>query len=204
MVPEKLIFLPGAGGNKTFWQPVSDLIRHSSTREFVEWPGIGGVSKKLGVECIDDLATIVAEKIDKPSAIIAQSMGGVVALLSVLRRPELVTHIVLCATSGGIDVSDIRSEDWRPAYLEANPTYPHWFTDYNDDLTSKISSIGVPVLLIWGDADLLSPIAIGEKLRNTFLNSHLELIAGGDHSFANILASSVAPLIESHLKYSSQ
>jgi pimeloyl-ACP methyl ester carboxylesterase len=199
--PKKLFFLPGAGGNRSFWQPASDLVRHPATREFIEWPGIGGVVENTGIQSVDDLAHLVVNKIDSPTAIIAQSMGGVVALLSALERPEFITHIVLCATSGGIDISDIRSEDWRLNYHEANPTYPRWFTDYDGDLTEHIGSIDVPVLLIWGDADPISPIEIGQRLKALFVNSRLEVIVGGDHGLAATMATTIAPLIENHLNH---
>lgn len=203
MQPSQLIFLPGAGGNKTFWAPVSDLITQTYSRTFIEWPGIAGVKENENIKSIDDLANMVANKLDRPSAIIAQSMGGVVALLGALQRPERVTHIVLCATSGGIDVSDIQTEDWRGAYLDANPTYPKWFTHYHEDLTNRLCTLDMPVLLIWGDSDPISPIEIGERLAGKFANSHLEVIAGGDHSFANAFALDVAPLIERHIAQAS-
>jgi len=197
--PTKLIFFPGAGGNRTFWTPVSNLLNHSSIREFIEWPGINGVEEDPSIKSINDLADCVAIKIDQPTAVIAQSMGGVVGLLSILKRPELVTHLVLVVTSGGIPIDDMRSEDWRPAYIEANPTYPDWFTNYIGNLTDKLKGINIPVLLIWGDSDPISPVSIGEKLDGLFPNSQLEVIAGGDHSLANTLSKNVAPLIQKHL-----
>jgi len=199
MKPTKLVFLPGAGGNRTFWMPVANLLDHSSTREFVEWPGINGVEEDSNINSVSDLAESVATKIDQPTAIIAQSMGGVVGLLSLLKRPELVSHLVLVVTSGGVPVDDIRSEDWRPAYIEANPSYPDWFTNYTGDLTDKLSDLNLPVLLIWGDSDPISPVAVGEKLEGIFPNSQLRVIAGGDHALANTLPDIVAPLIQEHL-----
>jgi pimeloyl-ACP methyl ester carboxylesterase len=199
MEPTKLIFLPGAGGNRTFWMPVSSLLNHSSIREFIEWPGINGVEEDSSIKSISDLADCVATKIDQPTAIIAQSMGGVVGLLSIFKRPELVSHLVLVATSGGVPVDDIRSEDWRPAYIAANPSYPDWFTNYTGNLTDKLNDINIPVLLIWGGSDPISPVAIGEKLEGIFPNSQLEVIAEGDHSLANTLSTKVAPLIQEHL-----
>jgi 2-hydroxy-6-oxonona-2,4-dienedioate hydrolase len=41
-------------------------------------------------------------------------MGGVVAMMVALARPERVRRIVLTATSAGIDVTPFSSEDWRP------------------------------------------------------------------------------------------
>ena len=199
MKPTKLIFLPGAGGDKTFWAPASKLINHSSIREFIEWPGIGKAVEDSSIRSIDDLVDRVATKIDQPCVIIAQSMGGVVGILSLLKQPRFITHLVLVVTSGGINVSDIHSGDWRPAHIAANPSYPDWFTSYAGDLTDQLKNINIPVLLIWGDSDPISPVSIGEQLDGLFPNSQLEVINGGDHGLANELPQIVASLIQNHL-----
>ena len=126
-------------------------------------------------------------------------MGGVIALLAAIRRPSLVTHLVLTVTSGGIDISDLAAHDWRPAFVEANPTLPRWFTDLRLDLTSAIPSITVPSLLLWGDADPISPVAVGERLAALLPQSHLQVFPGGTHDLGHVLAKEIAPLIASHI-----
>jgi pimeloyl-ACP methyl ester carboxylesterase len=199
MEPTKLIFLPGAGGDKNFWAPASNLINHPAKRDFIEWPGIGEAKEDPNIRSFNDLVVSVTSKIDQPCAIIAQSMGGVVGVIALLKQPELITHLVLVVTSGGINVSDLHPENWRYAYKEANPSYPDWFTDYAGDLTSKLKEINIPVLLIWGDSDPISPVAIGERLNGIFPNSQLEVINEGDHALAHKLPEVVASLIYNHL-----
>ena len=126
-------------------------------------------------------------------------MGGVIALLAANRRPALVTHLVLTVTSGGIDLHDLAAQDWRPAFVEANPTLPRWFTDLRLDLTTTIPSINVPSLLLWGDADPISPVAVGERLASLLPQSHLHVFPGGNHDLGNVLAEEIAPLIASHI-----
>jgi pimeloyl-ACP methyl ester carboxylesterase len=48
----------------------------------------------------------VVQYIDEPTALIAQSMGGVIAARAALERPDMVTRLVLSVTSGGIDALD--------------------------------------------------------------------------------------------------
>jgi pimeloyl-ACP methyl ester carboxylesterase len=199
--PTKLLFLPGAGGNPSFWEPVSELLMHPASKIRLGWPGFGSVPADPLVNGIDDLVAKVISEIDQPTALIAQSMGGVIAIQVALKRPELITHLVLTVTSGGIDMSDLEVEDWRPTFLDTNPSFPRWFTDYKSDLSANLESIKIPVLLIWGDADPISPVAVGERLKGLLPFARLHVIPGGLHDLANTLASSVAPLIDEHLSH---
>jgi pimeloyl-ACP methyl ester carboxylesterase len=94
-VPGKIFFLPGALGGTGFWTPVSGLLKHPAQKIQLAWPGFGGTAPDPDIRGIDDLVDMVVAGIDQPSALIAQSMGGVVAILAALQKPELVTHLVL-------------------------------------------------------------------------------------------------------------
>lgn len=196
----KLLFLPGAGGNPAFWQPVSDRLTHPGARRLMGWPGFGSVPASPNAKGFKDLVALAVDEIDQPTAIIAQSMGGVIAVQAALRKPTLVTHLVLTVTSGGVDMSDLQVMDWRPAYFEANPNAPRWFADYAGDVSALLADIRVPVLLIWGDADPISPVSIGHRLQRLFPVSHLHIVPGGEHDLACKHASRIAPLIDAHLR----
>jgi len=198
--PTKLIFLPGAGGSPHFWQPVANLLVHPARRVHLGWPGFGAVPINPQVQSIQDLVALVVDEIDQPSALIAQSMGGVIAIQAALKRLDLVTHLVLTVTSGGVNMSDLHAEDWRPAFIEANPTFPRWFAEYKDDISCAVGSVLAPTLLLWGDADPISPVAVGLRLKELLPVSSMHVFPGGEHDLANKLALSVAPLIDAHLK----
>jgi pimeloyl-ACP methyl ester carboxylesterase len=197
--PTKLIFLPGAGGSAGFWKPVSNLLVHPASRTLLGWPGFGIEPVDPLVNGVDDLVNMVVSELDQPSAIIAQSMGGVIALQAALRRPDLITHLVLAVTSGGIDISDLGAEDWRPAFRKSNPSFPRWFIDYKLDLSSSLGLIHAPTLLLWGDADPVSPVAVGERLGKLLPHARMHVFAGGQHDLANALAPGVASRIDAHL-----
>ena len=198
--PTKLIFLPGAGGSPHFWQPVANLLVHPAPRVFLGWPGFGSVPINPKVQGIQDLVALVVDEIDQPTALIAQSMGGVIAIQAALKRPDLVTHLVLTVTSGGVNMSDLQAEDWRPAFIKANAMFPRWFAEYKDDISSAAGSVLAPALLLWGDADPISPVAVGLRLKGLLPASSMHVFPGGEHDLANKLALSVAPLIDAHLK----
>ncbi len=198
-MPSRLLFLPGASGNSRFWQPVSDLLRHEGQRIHYGWPGFGLTPPILKIGSINDLVVKVVADIDRPTALIAQSMGGVIAIRAALEKPNLVTHLVLTATSGGIDISDLGAQDWREVFHVENSTSPQWFVDYKEDLTEQLKKIKIPVLLLWGDADPLSPVAVGNRISSLLLRPELHVIPGGDHRLAKDFAHIVTPLIDQYL-----
>lgn len=196
---EKLLFLPGAAGNLQLWRPVSDALRHPAQREFLSWPGFGGAPRDPEVNGLDDLVRRVVAAITCPVDLLAQSMGGVVAIRAALEEPELVRHLVLSVTSGGIDVASLGGTDWRPGYAECNPGVPSWFLKERRDLTERLHEISCPVLLLWGDADPISPEAVGRRLAELFPRAELVVVKGGTHDLVSDKAHEVTPHIQRHL-----
>jgi len=62
-----------------------------------------------------------------------------------------------------------------------------------------VERIACPTLLIWGDADPISPLAIGQHLETRLPNARLHVIASEDHRFAENRPDEIAPLIADHL-----
>jgi pimeloyl-ACP methyl ester carboxylesterase len=197
--PARLLFLPGASGDPRFWQPVAERLVHPAERIHFGWPGFGPTPPDPAVNGIDDLVTRVTSEIERPTALIAQSMGGIIAMRAALAKPELVTHLVVTATSGGIDLDGLDAQDWRPAFHAANPLLPRWFADYTEDLTPKLRAIHAPALLLWGDADPISPVAVGRRLASLLPHAKLHVFPGGSHDLASELAGDVALLVDAHL-----
>ena len=195
----RILFLPGAGGSKTFWQPVVERLRPSWERVMLGWPGFGGNPPDPAVQGMEGLLEMVLEELERPAWLVAQSMGGVLAMQAALQRPERVKGIVLAATSGGVDVRGLGGVDWRPDYVADFPDAPSWFVDAVTDVTDRLPSVRCPVLLLFGDADPLSPVAVGEHLRSLLPASELRVIPGGDHAFAHDRPEEVAALIRGFL-----
>ncbi|ASL42626.1 Non-heme chloroperoxidase [Burkholderia sp. AD24] len=116
-------------------------------------------------------------------------MGGVIAVLAALEKPERMTHLVLTVTSGGIDMRGSGAQDWRRGFLEANSSLPDWFVSFESDLTPALERVSQPVLLLWGDADPYSPVA----------DARLHVVSGGNHDLANVHAEQLAPIVDAHL-----
>ena len=197
--PTKLLFLPGASGNTQFWHPVAQRLTHPAQQRHIGWPGFGDTPPSPDIAGMQDLATRVLTEIDQPTALVAQSMGGIVAVLAALERPELITHLTLTVTSGGVDMSDLDAQDWRSEFAAANPTLPRWFLDDRTDLTLRLAELRMPVLLLWGDADSISPVRVGKRLARLLPHAELHVFPGADHSLGFTHADEVARLIDRHL-----
>jgi len=57
----------------------------------------------------------------------------------------------------------------------------------------------VPTLLVFGDADPISPVAVGRFLLDRLPSARLEIVAGGTHDLEEEYPDLLASLIEAHL-----
>jgi pimeloyl-ACP methyl ester carboxylesterase len=192
----KTLFLPGAGGSASFWKPLAAHAQLDGI--FFTWPGLGVEPAQPNVGSISDLIDLVAHEITEPVNIVAQSMGGYVAIKLALAYPDHVKSLVLAVTSGGVPVIDLGGSDWRANYSIAFPQAARWIADPVDDLTGQIPSIEIPTLLLWGDADPISPVAVGERLMELFPNARLCVFQGADHDLAQTHLDAVAAEVGHH------
>jgi pimeloyl-ACP methyl ester carboxylesterase len=175
--------MSGAG---SFWRPVANRLPTEWEHVLLDWPGLGAVPPSPRVRSFDELVGLVLETLAVPAAVVAQSMGGVVAVRAALGAPEAVSHLVLTATSGGIDVAALGAVDWRSNYREQWPDAPKWAFDRPDDLSARLETLTTPTLLIWATRDPISPLAVGEHLATLVPNSRLTLVDTAEHMFAPI------------------
>jgi len=195
----RVVFLPGAAGSSAFWQPLSRLLPADWDRTLLDWPGLGDVPPSPEVNGFDDLVRLTLAVIDGPVDLVAQSMGGVVALRVALERPDLVRRLVLVATSGGLDLKRFGASDWRDDYVRQHPAARRFIVEQRPDLTGRLSGVRMPTLLVWGDTDPISPLAVGRHLADLLPRAELVVIPGGNHALARDRAREIAPHVLRHL-----
>jgi pimeloyl-ACP methyl ester carboxylesterase len=196
----RVLFLPGASGDGRFWRPVAERLPAEWGKTFFDWPGLGRIPARADVGSLDDLAGLVLDRAgDGPVDLVAQSMGGVVAMLVALARPTLVRRVVLTATSAGIDISPFGPEDWRPEYAQEYPGAASWILTERPDLSARLPTVAAPTLLVWSDADGISPLGVGRRLAQILPRAELVVIPGVDHMFARDHADLVVPHVLRHL-----
>jgi pimeloyl-ACP methyl ester carboxylesterase len=191
----KTLFLPGAGASASFWRPVADLTQLDAV--FFSWPGLGDEPSAQDVNGVDDLVAMVLDRMGEPVNIVAQSMGGLVAVKAVLAAPDKVKRLVLTATSGGVPV--VGGTDWRSDYYREYPRAAGWIGEVREDLSDRLVSINAPTLLLWGDNDPISLLSVGKRLLSLLPHASLHVISGGDHDLARTHAAVVADLVVRHL-----
>ncbi|RZJ12271.1 MAG: alpha/beta hydrolase [Rubrivivax sp.] len=194
-----LLFLPGITGDGAFWRPVGERLPVAWPKTYISYPGLGTQPPSPDVKGLDDLLVRAERELTHPSVVVAQSMGGVLAVQLAARHPERVTQLVLVATSGGFDVRRHGASDWRPGFVEAFPGTPAWALAPAPDLSALWPRLTMPVLLVWGDQDTISPVAAGEFLAARLPNATLRVVAGGSHALATEHPDVVAALIATHL-----
>jgi poly(3-hydroxyoctanoate) depolymerase len=195
----KILFMPGVGGDPAFWQPVADRLPATWQKALLGWPGLGNQPPAPNINGWDDLYRIVEQRIDGKVALVAQSMGGVLAMRAALAHPQSVSHLVLTATSGGIDFTPFHVQDWREEYRRSNPHAPAWIYERPPEHEADLRSLAIPTLLIWATRDPVSPPAVGRYLAGLLPDAKLLELDGDSHVFARERPDDVAHAIAAHL-----
>jgi pimeloyl-ACP methyl ester carboxylesterase len=189
-------FVPGAAGAGEFWSPVVQQLPKTWDIDVIDLPGLGAVPARAGIGSYEDLVAYVRARTSRPSALVAQSMGAYIALSFALRYPDAVTHLVLVAATGGVDVSIHGGVDWRADYISAFPTAESWARASVPDLTDRLCEIHVPVLLIWAARDVLSPISVARTIEARLRRASLVTVDSDDHWVARQFSVGVAAAIQ--------
>jgi len=195
-----IVYLPGAAGTATFWRPVAERLADLGPAVRFGWPGFGDEPEDDRIRSVADLVGWTLARMPQgASDLVAQSMGGVVAALIALDHPGRVRRLVLCATSGGVDVAALGAADWRPGYRAQLPHVPDWFVVDRTDLTARLPAIHAPTLVLHGDQDPLSTERIARFLTERIPGAARTCIPGGEHMMARDRPDELAPLIRAHL-----
>ncbi len=166
----------------------------------MDYPGLGAQPVSPSVNSLADLLALAEQRLAGPAAVVAQSMGGILGIQLAHRYPERVTHLVLTATSGGVDVSQFGAQDWRADFLQSFPDTPRWALTERPDLSRMLAAIRTPTLLLWGDEDPISPVPVGKHLATLMSNAKLSVFAKGTHSLAKEFPEEIAALIMAHVE----
>ncbi len=151
------------------------------------------------------------ETLQQPAVVLGHSMGGGIAIEIALLRPDLLSGIVLACTGcklpvsekllAGLDTDYEKTLDSIIRYCFSKTVDPELrqharlaignaspgivradFAMCNQfDRCGRLAGIRIPVLVVCGEKDVMTPIAFSEQLKDSIPNSQLEVITGGSH-----------------------
>jgi pimeloyl-ACP methyl ester carboxylesterase len=196
-------YLPGGGGRSSFWRPVADRLWRYGAPVVFGYPGFGDAPTDPGIVSLSGLYDALLSVLPDRFHLVAQSMGNVLALRIAIEKPERIASLVLCAVSGGVDVRRLGGAEWRTILQAEQPIAPTWFIEDESDFTEKLASIHIPTLLLFGDSDPLSPVRVGEFLRDNLPQAQLHVVTGGSHTMAHEEPDRIASVIAGFLTRSS-
>jgi pimeloyl-ACP methyl ester carboxylesterase len=197
---KSVLLVPGAAGAAGFWDPVIERLPASWRVRAIDLPGLGAIPARPDVSSYDDLVDYAARTITASAAVVAQSMGAFIALQLALRYPRLVTHLVLVAATGGIDVARHGGADWREEYATAYPQAQAWARAPVPDLGGQLGAIAIPVLLIWPTHDILSPLTVAHTLASRIPSTSLVTFPSDDHRVVHRFPDESAAAIRSFIE----
>ena len=206
---EPVVLVHGTGGTAESWNAQRDLLPDWYQLYLPECRGHGRTADVEGPftyeNFADDLAGFIEALELGPVRLVGWSNGASVVLRLAVRRPDLVSRLVLL--SGGVlepggqtadttalSVEPGRSwlaETWRPVYEALSPDGPRHFPVVEEKLNrmwreaipvtrDQIAALPMPLLVMQGDDDCVE-IAHSAALAGTARHGQLAVVPGTSH-----------------------
>lgn len=207
MDPPRPIFIHGAGGGSASWQHQEPRFEGCMV---LALPGHPAGSAMGSVGGYAEWVAAAVRDLPGPRVLVGHSMGAAIALQVGLDHPELVAGIVMVASGARLFVPETAFELARadfPAECERliRKGWPEidadtlaaevaameehgqdtLIQDYtaclNFDVRERLSEVAVPVLVVAGDRDELTPPTLAEELGRGLRQSIVAVVPGSGH-----------------------
>lgn len=171
MIPRRIVLLHGFTQGGAIWVPVMEAVTTRAPIDAPDLPGHGS-SSDIAMRLTDTADHLAKEY--GAGAYVGYSMGGRVALHLALAHPQLVSHLVLCSTTAGIEDPDERAARSRSDHA----------------LAEHVRTVGLETFLMeWTSQPMFASLKRSKhddevRLTNTAdgLASSLELAGTGEQS----------------------
>ena len=97
---EPLVLVHGLGGAAANWLALAPLLLPGRRLLVPELPGHGGSAPLPAAPSLNAYADRIAALMDGPADVVGHSLGGAITLRLAIRRPELVSSLVLAGAAG--------------------------------------------------------------------------------------------------------
>ncbi|HZW83108.1 MAG TPA: alpha/beta hydrolase [Candidatus Deferrimicrobium sp.] len=204
------VFVHGAGGSSGVWSKQQDGLDGLVKTVAIDLPG-HGFSSGNAFSDITDYAKLIANFIPetKPFVIVGHSMGGAIAMELSLTFPNRLLGMVLVCTGAKLKVDpnilesltlgkvptgmlerlfgdSYRYDTMQKIIGEMNKVSPHVYqADFlacnKFNRVNDLRRINIPVQIIAGEEDIMTPLKFAEFLNQNISNSKLVTIKGAGH-----------------------
>ena len=205
-----LLYIHGSGSSHELWYHQMSLEPNSFALDLPghgQSEGIAASSIDQSAQIVADfLATL---PVPQPVYLVGHSMGGAISLTCALNYPDLIDGIILTGAGPRMKVMPSFLEDLHqgkndpefirlgfspraPAamveamvrtFSEVLPSvlYADFSACNNFDVSGELAKLGLPVLLITGADDRLTPLKLSQYMSSHIKNCRLEVINGAGH-----------------------
>jgi pimeloyl-ACP methyl ester carboxylesterase len=201
---EPLVLIHGLAGSSRWWARNIDALATHFRTYTVDLAGFGS-SRRLRRFRLDDAVTLLIEWLDRNgierASFAGHSMGGLIAAQLAADAPERVERLVLVDAafltfdpglgrramgllrSIGINAIDNAPQLMRDG-LRADPISLGLATAHllRTDGRPFLANIQVPVLIVWGERDTITPLTIGQQLIANIADARLVVIPAAGHN----------------------
>jgi pimeloyl-ACP methyl ester carboxylesterase len=183
-----LVLLHGYGTSGYIWQRTLPYFTQQRQVFMVDLPGHGR-SKPTRPWQLREVAPLLATWLRQmqlpPIALAGHSMGGAIAIHLTAHAPELVEHLVLVNAAGiplRAKLPLLATRSVRSILQPGSGSYPWplvrdilrrprlrllWQAArqmQESDFRAELATITVPTLILWGERDVMLPLALGKEL----------------------------------------
>jgi pimeloyl-ACP methyl ester carboxylesterase len=201
---EPLVLVHGLAGSTAWWRRNVDMLSRHYTVYLVDLPGFGAMrqyrqqfSVAGAAEWLNDLFDIL--NLGRAS-LVGHSMGGLIAALFAARWPDRLTKLILAAPAIGLSQTAV-STFFLPLARQLVSVDPRFIPTLTRDtaraglstllraarellhmnIEQELAQITAPCLLVWGQRDLLVPLALGRPLQAKIRHSRLCILPNAGH-----------------------
>jgi pimeloyl-ACP methyl ester carboxylesterase len=214
---QAVVFVHGLGGRAEDWRDLAPAVAEGGFRVFLpDLPGFGQSEQPTDFSySVRDEAEAVVGFMDALGIHDADlggwSMGGGIAQNLAARHPERVRKLLLFDSEGiyekpkwDVNLTRPKSSGVAPYIArdilrrsEENAWVIHRAIDNTGNNTNdeQLSSLKMPVLIIWGELDSITPLSEGKRISELIPQSQMEVFPGCGHLAPTQCANDIGPVV---------
>ena len=195
-----IVLIHGLGGSSDWFRHNIEVLAESHSVAAIDLVGFGRTGRRPLVfeEIAALLARWIASSFDGPVHLAGNSMGGHIAIHVAATRPDLVRSLILIDSTGIPFAIDPRTHFEYGAFPRRGLPFLRVFARdafragptalalafarlLRDDARPLLRTLGMPVLLLWGENDPLVPVPYARQMHELIPHARLVILEHAGH-----------------------